>query len=275
MSAPLPAYFLSHGGGPWPYVSRDFRGALLDRLEASLIDIRRQIGERPRAVLTISGHWECPDFAVSAGAHPPMVYDYSGFPEDLYKIQYRAPGFPELAARVGSMLETGGVPCRSDETRGFDHGTFSLMKPLFPDADVPIVQLSLHRSYDPGLHVLAGRLLAPLRGEGVLIIGSGSSYHNMRNFRSEGAAAPSREFDVWLQDTLVDSAPEERVSRLIAWADAPAARAAHPREDHLLPLMTAVGAAELEPGICIYHEPNFLGNITLSSFRFGKAPVDL
>ena len=267
MSSRLPAYFLSHGGGPWPYMKGQL-GHLYDKLEASIVDIRRQIGVRPRAVLMISGHWESPEFTVSSSARPPMVYDYYGFPEHTYRVQYRAPGSPELAAQVSAMLEAGGVMCRSDEARGFDHGTFTVMEPLYPEADVPVVQLSLKASFDPQAHLRAGRLLAPLRDEGVLILGSGLSYHNLRRM-DPSAAAPSRQFDDWLQQTLVASPPTERVQRLEAWSRAPSARVAHPREDHFMPVMVAVGAAEDDAGVCCYHEPDFMGSMAVSSFRFG------
>jgi aromatic ring-opening dioxygenase catalytic subunit (LigB family) len=166
------------------------------------------------------------------------------------------------------MLSAGGIPCESDERRGFDHGTFSLMAPLYPDAELPVVQLSLREGLDPELHIRAGRLLAPLREDGVLIIGSGSSYHNLRRWDAS-AAAPSRQFDAWLQETLAGVAASERLQRLAQWSRAPAAEIAHPREEHLLPLMAVVGAAENEPGACIYHEDAFRGTIALSSFRFG------
>ena len=166
------------------------------------------------------------------------------------------------------MLEAGGLPCRSDGNRGLDHGTFSLMKPLYPDADIPVVQLSLKADFDPQTHISVGRRLAPLRDEGVLIIGSGSSYHNLRQWDA-GAALPSRQFDAWLQETLVDSTPAERRARLAAWRNAPSARAAHPREEHLLPLMVAVGAAEDDLGARIYRQDDFVDPISLSSFRFG------
>jgi aromatic ring-opening dioxygenase catalytic subunit (LigB family) len=244
-------------------------GGIFDKLEASIVDIRRQLGAKPRAVLMISGHWECPAFTVATNPHPPMVYDYYGFPEHTYRVHYRAPGSPELAAQVQAMLEAGGVRCIADPERGFDHGAFTVMQPLYPEADVPVVQLSLKQDFDPAAHIETGRLLAPLRDEGVLILGSGLSYHNLRRM-DPGAGAPSGQFDDWLQETLVASSPHERRSRLRAWSGAPSARFAHPREDHLLPLMTAVGAAEDDEGVCVYHETDFMGGLVCSSFRFGE-----
>lgn len=265
----LPTYFLSHGGGPWPWM-KDRQGVLYDKLEASIVDIRRQLGERPRAVLMISGHWEGPQFTVSASPRPPMLYDYYGFPAHTYQVQYPAPGSPELAGRVQAMLEAGGLNCQSDEARGFDHGTFTVMAPLYPEADVPVVQLSLRQDFNPATHIACGALLAPLREEGVLIIGSGLSYHNLRRMDPSGAL-PSHQFDGWLQDALVKASPPARRDLLTDWSGAPSARFAHPREEHLLPLMVAVGAAQDDAGACVYHEDDFYGCLSVSSFRFGEA----
>ncbi|HWH21709.1 MAG TPA: class III extradiol ring-cleavage dioxygenase [Allosphingosinicella sp.] len=271
MTTRLPTYFISHGGGPWPYLDGPFR-RMFDRLEQSLVDIRRELGDAPRAVLVISGHWEEKGFAISSSPQPGMEYDYSGFPPHTYQIKYKAPGSPELAARVQELLADGGIEARLDPQRGFDHGTFSIMKPLYPGEDIPLVQLSIDVGYDPQLHLQLGRLLAPLRDEGVLIIGSGLSYHNMQDMRGTQGFEPSRIFDAWLQETLVRSAPEERTPRLIQWEQAPQARGAHPQEDHLIPLMVAVGAAEQEPAALVYHQKDFSGGITASSFRFGDVP---
>jgi aromatic ring-opening dioxygenase catalytic subunit (LigB family) len=263
----LPTYYLSHGGGPWPYMEEAMRRRF-DKLEASLLAIRREWGDAVRAVLMISGHWETPEFAVSSAARPGMVFDYYGFPEHLYHIKYDAPGSPELAMRVRAMLEAGGFSCDSDSERGFDHGTFSLMKPIYPDGEIPIVQLSVKLDFDPHAHLSVGRLLAPLRDDGVVIIGSGSSFHNL-GLRGPAAIEPSRRFDGWLQQTLLHASTAERRERVARWMFAPDARIAHPREDHLIPLMVALGAAEEEPAQLVYHQDDFLGGWAMSSFRFG------
>lgn len=268
----LPTYFISHGGGPWPYMTGEFRSNF-DQLERSLIDMRAELGGRPKAVLVVSGHWEERGFAISSGAKPGMVYDYSGFPEYLYHITYDAPGSPGLARRVQQLLDAAGIEAWLDPTRGYDHGTFSIMKPLYPDEDIPVVQLSLDADYDPALHLALGRALAPLRDEEVLIVGSGLSYHNLSAMRGTSGIEPSRRFDAWLQETLVQSPAEKRTARLVDWEQAPAARAAHPREDHLIPLMVVVGAAEDEPGATTFHQKDFMGALTASSFRFGTPPA--
>ena len=265
----LPIFFVSHGGGPWPWM-KEQTGHAYERLAASLRQMPQQVGSTPRAVLMISAHWEERDFSVMSNPRPPMVYDYSGFPEHTYRISYPAPGAPELAERARGLIEGAGLVARLDAERGFDHGMYAPLAVAYPEADVPVVQLSLKRGLDPQEHLAVGRALAPLRREGILIVGSGLSYHNLRAF---GAAArgPSMAFDQWLQRTLLDTTPADRAAGLIDWEQAPAARLAHPREEHLLPLMVAVGAAGDDAARCIYHEDEFFGGIAVSSFMFGGA----
>lgn len=263
----LPVYFISHGGGPWPYMPEAARDNAA--LAASLRDIPRQIGRRPAAILMVSAHWEAAAFTVATASHPGMVYDYYGFPENTYHISYPAPGSPDLARRVFDRLNAARLPAALDDDRGFDHGAFVPAHVMYPGADVPMVQLSLHAGYDPREHLALGRALAPLRDEDVLIVGSGLSYHNLRLMGSAGAL-PSARFDEWLQQVVVDGPIEERTAQLEQWASAPSARLAHPREDHLIPLMVAVGAAESDAAVCVYHETTAFGGITASSFRFGS-----
>jgi aromatic ring-opening dioxygenase catalytic subunit (LigB family) len=263
----LPTYFISHGGGPWPYMKNEMPG-VWDKLEASLKAMPRELGVTPKAVLAISGHWEEPDFTVMSSPQPPMIYDYSGFPEHTYRVKYSAPGAPDIAQRVQTLLSEVGFKIGLDDRRGYDHGVFAPFFVIYPDAHVPILQLSIRADYDPAAHLAAGRALVPLRSEGVLIVGSGLSYHNMRGFGPRGAIA-SREFDNWLNSTVCESRGTERSNKLMHWEAAPAARSAHPQEDHLIPLMVAVGAAEQDQGECTYHEDAFMGGVTVSSFRFG------
>jgi aromatic ring-opening dioxygenase catalytic subunit (LigB family) len=261
----LPTYFITHGGGPWPYVPE--MHAAHRTLEASLHAIPAQLGQRPRALLMISAHWITPRFSAMSGAQPPMLYDYYGFPEQAYAVQYPAPGEPELARRVLELLASARIDAEPNDRRGFDHGAFVPAAVMYPQADIPMLQLSLRAGFDPAAHIAAGRALAPLRDEGVLIIGSGSSYHNLR---ASGAMAQdsSKRFDDWLQQAIAAPAAE-RTAALIDWEKAPAARLAHPQEEHLLPLMVALGAAEADAATSIYHENTFFGGVTASSFRFG------
>ncbi|HEY0064054.1 MAG TPA: class III extradiol ring-cleavage dioxygenase, partial [Telluria sp.] len=188
MSIRLPTYFVSHGGGPWPFMKEQY-GAHYDVLEASLADMPRQIGGKPKAVLVVTAHWEESVPTLSASAAPPMLYDYGGFPPHTYQVQYKAPGSPALAQQAAELLRAAGFDAALDPVRGFDHGTFSMLYPVFPDASVPVVQMSLKHGFDPATHLGMGRALAPLRDEGVLIIGSGLSYHNLRQFGPGGNLA--------------------------------------------------------------------------------------
>jgi aromatic ring-opening dioxygenase catalytic subunit (LigB family) len=262
--AKLPTYFISHGGGPWPWLP-DARKSM-HLLEQSLAAIPSELPEKPKAILMVSGHWEQDDFAVMGASHPPMVYDYSGFPDFTYHIKYSAPGAPALAARAVELLKAAGLPTHPDTAQGFDHGVFAPMQIMYPQADVPLFQVAIRRDYDPAAHFALGRALAPLREEGVLIMGSGLSYHNMRVWGAQGKV-PSAEFDTWLNGALM-SAPDKREALLMAWDKAPSARACHPQEDHLIPLMAAVGAAENGKATRIYFEQAVFGNITASSYRF-------
>jgi aromatic ring-opening dioxygenase catalytic subunit (LigB family) len=268
----LPTFYLSHGGGPWPYMTGPVRRNFA-ALESSLKQLGHEIGNIPQAILMISGHWERPDFAVMSNPWPPMVYDFGGFPEETYRVRYPAPGSPELAQRVHALIEKSGLASHLDPQRGFDHGTYSLLAVTHPNADIPVVQVSIRSDYDPEAHLELGRVLAPLRDAGVLIIGSGSSYHNLWAMMSTPLNVHSRDesaqFDSWLRQTLVASTPTERRKRLLEWESAPHARAVHPREDHFMPLHVAVGAAEADPGQVVYWQDDFFGNITASSYRFG------
>ncbi len=236
-------------------------------LEAYLHGFAAALDERPRAILVVSGHWEEARPTVNAGVAPPLLFDYGGFPSHTYRLTWPAPGAPDLAARVRGLLGETGMESGSDTSRGWDHGVFVPMKVIFPDADIPTVQLSLRHGLDPATHLALGRALAPLRREGVLIVGSGQTYHNMRGFMGGGGGVdPAAEaFDAWLRGAMADGATRDR--SLIAWEQAPGARQAQPHEDHLLPLMVAAGAASGEPGRTVFHG-HALGK-PISGFRFG------
>jgi aromatic ring-opening dioxygenase catalytic subunit (LigB family) len=221
----------------------------------------------PKALLVVSAHWEERVPTVMSHAQPPMLYDYSGFPPESYTITWPAPGEPQLAQRVRSLLKAAGIESGEDKTRGFDHGTFVPLKVAYPKAHLPTVQLSLRAGLDPKEHLAMGRALAPLRDEGIFIIGSGMSFHNMRAFRMSQQAIPSAAaFDEWLQHTVTGPA-KSRDDHLATWEHAPAARLSHPREEHLLPLMVIAGAAGDDIGKVGYRG-TFLG-LKLSAFHFG------
>jgi aromatic ring-opening dioxygenase catalytic subunit (LigB family) len=237
-------------------------------LARSLRELPLTLPQSPRAVLLISAHWEEAAFALMSHPRPPMLYDYYGFPAHTYRVVYPAPGSPELASQVRDLIAAAGLPAALDSARGFDHGAFVPMAVMWPEAAMPLVQLSLRAGLDPAIHLELGRALAPLRDDGVLIVGSGLSWHNLRKLGAE-ARAPSLQFDAWLQDTLVATTSVTRTARLLRWNEAPSARDAHPRSEHLLPLMVAVGAAENDAGDCPYREEDVFGGTVVSSFRFG------
>lgn len=266
MTSRLPTYFISHGGGPWPWLPQ--LRAQLSNLETALAAMPQEVGATPRAILVVSGHWETDDaFAVMHTARPPMVYDYYGFPPETYDIIYPAPGAPALAEETAALIRGAGLPVRLDDEQGFDHGTFAPLAVMYPQADMPIFQVSIRRDYDPAAHLELGRALAPLRDRGVLIVGSGLSYHNLR-LMGPAARDPSAAFDHWLDDALALPAAE-RVQAILEWDAAPYARVCHPQEDHLVPLFVALGAAEQEAATRTYHETDLFGGVTASNYRFG------
>jgi aromatic ring-opening dioxygenase catalytic subunit (LigB family) len=238
----MPVVFVPHGGGPWPFVDLGLPRDEVETLATYLGSIRDLPPRPPRALLVISAHWEERVPTVMTSTHPPMLYDYHGFPPESYKISWPAAGDPALAARVREVLGDAGVETAADATRGFDHGTFVTLKLAYPDADVPALQLSLKQGLDPAEHLAIGRALAPLRSEGIFIVASGMTFHNLRAFWNPEANAVSEAFDAWLRETMSREQPV-RDERLTKWTSAPGARIAHPREEHLIPLMVAAGAA--------------------------------
>ncbi|QEW18398.1 LigB family dioxygenase [Marinibacterium anthonyi] len=261
----LPTYFISHGGGPWPWIPS--MADELAPLASALARMPDDIGTRPRAVLMISGHWEEAAYTIQTAARPGMLYDYRNFPPETYRITYPAPGDPALADRVAQLVDAAGLPTARDATRGYDHGAFVPMALIYPDADMPLVQLSMRHHYDPAEHFRLGQALASLRDDGVLIVGSGLSYHNLRNFGPR-ARVPSQAFDTWLSETL-SHVPASRTAKVLNWEQAPHARVCHAQEDHLVPLFTALGAAENDPATRVYHQTGIFGGVTASSWKFG------
>jgi aromatic ring-opening dioxygenase catalytic subunit (LigB family) len=222
-------------------------------LERWLRQLPSTLPATPRAILILSGHWDEPEFSISSSPAPGMIYDYSGFPKHTYQLKYDAPGSPELAAQVQQLLVDAGFPARLDPQRGYDHGTFVPLKVVYPEAQIPVVQLSLNRTLDPALHLAMGQALAPLRGQGVLILGSGMSTHNLRGIDGR-YLSQLRQFDAWLTEAACHPDAKTRNLRLIGWQSAPHARVAHPHEDHLLPLMAVAGAAGDDQGKRVFHD---------------------
>ena len=264
----LPVVFLPHGGGPWPFVDLGMSQTDLADLTGYLRSLRALPQTPPKALLVISAHWEEPVPTVMTAEQPPLYFDYYGFPPEAYKLTWPAPGQPQLAARVRELLGGAGFETAADAQRGFDHGTFVPLKLTYPAAEVPTVQLSLKRGLDPAEHLAIGRALAPLRDEGVFILGSGMTFHNLLAFRDPQAGPISEQFDAWLRETMAME-PAAREQRLLKWAQAPAARLAHPREEHLIPLLVVAGAAGNDPATTPYN--GAVWGVRLSAYHFGDA----
>jgi len=266
MSARMPVVFVPHGGGPWPFVEMGLPAQEIANLAGYLRGVRDLPPEPPKALLVVSAHWEEDVPSVMTSPAPPMLFDYYGFPEASYQLSWPAPGSPGLAARARGLLDEAGIPNGEDASRGFDHGTFVPLMLTYPKAEVPAIQLSLRKGLDPAQHIEIGRALQPLRDEGVFIVASGMTFHNLRAFRDPRAPAVAETFDGWLKGTMALDAPA-RNAALTRWAEAPAARAAHPREEHLIPLMVASGAAGDDTAVVAFND-TFAG-LRLSAFHFG------
>lgn len=240
-----------------------------DKTATFLRSIPASLPAAPKAIVLVTAHWLTPQVTLSGGKQPGMLFDYYGFPPHTYELRYPAPGAPDLAERVSEVLAEAGIAARVDTERGYDHGTFIPLKVAFPRADVPVLQVSLLGSLDAQAHLDYGRALAPLRDEGVLIIGSGMSYHNMRGYGDPRSTPISAEFDRWLTETVALPA-SERNARLANWdtASGPAGRQSHPprAEEHLLPLHVVAGAAGEGAGRKVFSDEVL--RTTISAFRF-------
>ena len=266
-NARMPVLFIPHGAGPCFFM--DWNPAdTWYKMADFLKHLASTLPSRPSAIVLVSAHWLEPRFSLTGHARPPLIYDYSGFPSHTYELTYPTPGDPALAGRAAQLLEQAGLEAEVEAERGFDHGMFIPLKLVFPSADIPVVQLSLRHDMDPAAHLAAGRALAALRDENILIIGSGMSFHNMRGYGDTRYTPLSAEFDEWLT-AAVESPQEQRTALLQAWTQAPHARHCHPPggEEHLIPLLVAAGAADTSQGCKIYSER--VMETTLSAYRFG------
>ena len=243
MTTSTEVLYLSHGGGPMPLLGDLGHQEMVQRLKEVAGRLRR-----PSAILVISAHWEAQVPTITASANPPLIYDYSGFPPAAYDIDYPCPGEPHMAHQVHRALGEAGIDSQLDDQRGFDHGVFVPLKLMYPNADIPCVELSLVNSLDADAHMAIGQALQALDYDNLLVIGSGFSFHNMRAFFASGdreADLRNEHFQAWLEETCSDrSIPEsERWQRLSHWEKAPHAHFCHPREEHLLPLHVCYGLA--------------------------------
>jgi aromatic ring-opening dioxygenase catalytic subunit (LigB family) len=236
--------YLSHGAGPMPLLDDDGHKEMVENLKIIAAKIAK-----PSAIILVSAHWEEASPTITLGDNPSLIYDYYGFPKQAYEIQYPAPGEPDLARTVFSLLSDKGIESILDDKRGFDHGLFVPLKIMYPKADVPCIQLSLVKSLDPGVHIKIGEALSGLEYENLLVIGSGFSFHNMKAFFAPSTIetqSMNESFEQWLIETCSNPKIDEikRTNRLVNWQNAPSARYCHPREEHLLPLHVCYGVAK-------------------------------
>lgn len=265
-----PSLYIPHGGGPCFFMDPmpGMPPGLWDRMAAYLRSIPASLPAAPSALVVISAHWEASRPTIGIAAKHDLLYDYYGFPEHTYQLTYPARGAPALGAKIQALLAQTGVEADTDDRRGLDHGVFIPLKLMFPDADLPIVPLSLQRNLDPQFHFRIGAALSRLRDEGVLILASGMSYHNLHDFFHPGHGDDAAQsFDDWMAQTISDPDPAARNRALLDWSQAPGARTSHPRAEHWVPIFVAAGAGAAEPSRRPYVDR--LLNKPVAAVRFG------
>jgi 4,5-DOPA dioxygenase extradiol len=256
----LPSLYLSHGAPTMPFTDTPAL-AFLNQLGTAL--------ERPKAILVISAHWETAMPTVNAVARNETIHDFGGFPRVLYELQYPAPGSPPLAERVADLLRAQGIGCNIDSRRGLDHGAWVPLMLMYPQADVPVVQLSLQSHLGPEHHLRVGRALAPLRQEGVLVLGSGSFTHDLSEFRGHGPNDPAPDWVNSFADWFDAALSERRTEDLLDYRRlAPFATRNHPTDEHLLPLYVAMGAAGENPRAERLHASATYGVLRMDAYAF-------
>eukprot|EP00669_Euglena_mutabilis_P009709 TRINITY_DN4555_c0_g1_i1.p1 TRINITY_DN4555_c0_g1~~TRINITY_DN4555_c0_g1_i1.p1 ORF type:complete len:282 (+),score=44.50 TRINITY_DN4555_c0_g1_i1:26-847(+) len=267
---PLPVFFVNHGGGPLPIMGDKSHQSLVHELQGTLNQVDLSL---VRVILVVSAHFEAPVVTVTSSPTPSLLYDYYGFPPEAYTVKYSAPGAPNVAGRVHQLLRGAGFDCILDPNRGLDHGVFVPLKLMVPHANLPVLQVSLKEGLDPSTHLAVGAALAPLRSEGVLIVGSGMTFHDLRALRSPAVDTRRRAatFLQWLIGAM-EANPQVRSGCVQGWQLAPYALDNHPRAEHLVPLFVCVGAAGNDPGRAI--QQCDVMDIPVAGFRFGfDAPM--
>lgn len=261
MSAAMPALFVSHGSPMLMLETETPTYAFLTGLAQQL--------PRPKAVLAVSAHWCTVAPMVSGAAAPATIHDFYGFPDILYRKQYNPPGSPDVAARVADLLQKGGMSAAIHPSRGLDHGAWAPMCLIWPDADVPTLQLSVQPRQSAAYHLALGRLLRPLLDEGVLVLGSGSATHNLGAMTRDDFHAPPPDWSKAFADWLTDRIAAGDDAALSDWLRAaPSTRQSHPTDEHYLPLLVAMGAAgEGARGDCLHDAYNY-GSLAMHAYRF-------
>jgi 4,5-DOPA dioxygenase extradiol len=259
----LPTLFVSHGAPTFPLTDAPAR--------IFLEGLAKQLPERPRAILLVSAHWETAEPSVTAADVNGTIHDFNGFPAELYEIQYPAPGAEWLSEQVVQLLGSAGQHVSKHVARGLDHGAWVPLRLIYPDADVPVVQLSIQSAQGSDYHYRLGQLLAPLRSEGVLVVGSGSFTHDLSSFREyyQALHAPAPEWVNAFAEWMVKAIDERRTDDLLHYRErAPEARRNHPTEEHLLPLFVALGAAG-DGAARHLHASTTHGILRMDAFAFG------
>lgn len=269
MAMRYPSLFVNHGGGPLPLLGRD---------PATVRHMKEAVSkwlpkERPKSIVVVSAHWESNPIKITSAPKPSMYFDYYGFPPESYEYSYPAPGNPDLANKIQSLLQDKGLPSELDAQRGFDHGVFIPLMMMYPEADIPVVCVSLHASLSAQVNWELGTALSPLRDEGILILGSGFTFHNMDAFfhPSPETKKASTDFNEWLKDSMLNASLDhtERRQKLLKWDTAPGARLCHPREEHLLPLfVTAAAGGPMSKPTLIYDVSASTSDHAISSYMF-------
>lgn len=256
----IPSIFISHGAPDLALhhsPARDF----LKHLGKTI--------EKPKAILVISAHWNTDLPLVSASIRPQTIHDFGGFPPELYRLNYPAHGAPQLAQRVHDLLRTANFPCQIISDRGLDHGAWNPLMLIYPNADIPVTQLSVQPHLDPTYHLKLGRAIAPLREEGVLILASGTATHNLWAMTERDSQPPQwvSEFAEWLNQNVI----EGNLQALLDYKDiAPYARKNHPTPEHLLPLFVAIGAGGENSIAAQIHQSYTYGVFSMAAFKFSK-----
>ncbi len=256
----FPAYFISHGAPTLPIDEGAPAKAFLEGLGP---EIEREFG-RPTAILTVSAHWEAERPTLGTAEAPETIHDFYGFPEALYRLSYPAPGAPEVAVRIAKRLEEAGFEVGADADRGLDHGAWNPLLLMWPAADIPVLQLSVQSGEGPDHHLALGRALAPLRDEGVLILGSGAATHNLPALHGHRPDAPAEDWARTFADWLQGAVEADDEAALVDYPSAPEGRRNHPSPEHFLPLFVAMGAGS----------DGLAGRALHRSFRYGIIAMD-
>jgi len=258
----LPTLFVSHGAPALPLEpdvpAHRFLSGLGNRFP------------KPAAVLCVSAHWNTERPAVNAVIKPPTIHDFSGFSQELYRITYKAPGNPGFAHRVAGLVESAGLPCDIDAGRGLDHGAWVPLMLMYPSAGIPVVQLSIQDHLDPARHIALGKAIAPLRQEGVLIIGSGGAVHPLGDPTvALGEGIPTDYWALMFNEWLNRAVTSGDTDSLVRYRDlAPSAIHAQPYPDHFMPLFTVLGAAGPGAKGTILHQSWYWGNLGMGAYEF-------